>query len=75
MTDTRADIDRSLEATAAALAKLSPEQFDRVLTKTHDALLEFIEKEWLPSARARRAAAEAFHASVRVHDFNEWSAS
>jgi hypothetical protein len=74
MTTTRADIDRSIDATSAALANLSPAQLDRVLVQTHDALLEFIEKEWLPSARARRAASEAFHASVRVHDFNEWSA-
>jgi hypothetical protein len=82
MTSTRSDIDRSIEATKAALAKLSPEQFDQVLVDTHHTLLEFIETEWLGMkpdeerrAAARRAASERFHASVRVHDFSQWEAA
>jgi hypothetical protein len=82
MTTTRADIDRSREATAAALAKLSPEKFDQVLVDAHQRMLEFIEDEWLGMtpdeerrAAARRAASERFHASVRVHDFSQWEAA
>jgi hypothetical protein len=82
MTSTRADIDLSIEATKAALAKLSPEKFDHVLVDAHHTLLEFIETEWLAMApdeerraAARRAASERFHASVRVHDFSQWRAA
>jgi sarcosine oxidase gamma subunit len=82
MTAARADIDRSIEATAAALAKLTPAQFDQVLVDAHHTLLEFIEDEWLAMtpdeesrAAARRAASERFHASVRVHDFSQWRAA
>jgi sarcosine oxidase gamma subunit len=76
MSDTRADMDRSIEATKAELAKLSPAQIDQVLDQTRVELEAFIKNEWLvlsPSERLaaakRRAAAEFFHASVRVHDF------
>jgi hypothetical protein len=82
MSATRADIDRSIEATSAALAKLSPEKFDQVLVDAHQIMLEFIEDDWLAMtpdeerrAAARRAASEAFHASVRVHDFSQWRAA
>lgn len=70
MSATRDDIDRSIEATRAALAKMTPAQIDQVLVDTREALTEFIEREWLPSARARRLAAEAFHERVRVHHFS-----
>ena len=78
MSDTRADIDRSIDATNAALARLFPDPArlnqlrDRVRLEVED----FIAREWLAltpeekrRADARRAYAESFHASVRVHDF------
>jgi hypothetical protein len=78
----RADIDRSIEATKAALAQLSRAQLDQVLDQTRIELEAFIQNEWLvlsPSDRLaaarRRAAAEFFHASVRVHDFSNWRAA
>lgn len=78
MSATRADMGRSIEATQAALDKLSAPQLDLVRVQTSDALEDFIRNEWIPLnpiERARRAAAEAFHASVRVHDLNQWRAA
>ena len=75
MSATRTEIGFSIEATKAALAQLSPAQIDQVLDHTRRELEDFICTEWLPlkpNERARRDAAERFHASVRVHSFNDW---
>jgi hypothetical protein len=68
MNATRPDIDRSIQATKAALAKLSPAQIDQVLDQTRRDLEAFIKNEWIPTKK-NAAEAEAFHASVRVHSF------
>lgn len=82
MTSTRADIDRSIEATSAVLNALPPPKLEQVRQQVMDELDAFIRTEWLVltpeekrRAAARRAAAEFFHASVRVHDFSNWRAA
>lgn len=76
MNKARAELDRSIEATKAALSKMAPAQIDQVLDQTRTQLEAFIRNEWLyvpPSEllaiAKRRAAAEAFRAIVRVPDF------
>jgi hypothetical protein len=76
--NTRADIDRSIDATNAALARLFPDpaRLNQLRDRVRIEVEDFIAREWLAltpeekrRAAVRRAAAEAFHASVRVHDF------
>lgn len=78
MSATRTEIDRSIEATKARLAQLSPAQIDQVLDQTKFDLEAFIRNEWLPikpGERARRADAETVDAHRGVKSFGDWEAA